>query len=256
LSSSRTDASERLSKFLSQNGIASRRKSDAIIKSGRVKVNNVKVLEPFYRVNTEEDVVTIDNYVINKSKSLIYIALYKPIHYLSDLSSIKTRNLARKLIPIKSYLFPIGRLDYNSEGLMLFSNDGNLANKIMHPRYGVEKEYLVKFKGVLNESIMHQITDGVNIERSIYRVSSIKFLKLSLSNSWYRVILKEGKNRMIRKIGNKIKHPVLKLVRLRIGPIKLGTLKPGEYRFLSDREKSGLLKISQLGCSSDNLSTP
>jgi 23S rRNA pseudouridine2605 synthase len=240
---------ERLSKFLSHSGIASRRKCDEIIGSGSVKVNGIVILEPYFRVNTDLDSVTIHNHLVKCNIKLLYIALNKPPKYLSDLSSGSKRSVARSLIPIDTYLFPIGRLDYNSEGLMLFSNDGDLANKIMHPRYGIEKEYMVKFKGILSQTTLHEITQGLLIEGSVYRVSLIEFIKTSFSNSWYRVVLQEGKNRMIRKIGQKIDHPVLKLLRVRIGPVTLGSLKPGEYRFLTEREKKGLLKLSQINVS-------
>ena len=238
--------SERLSKYLSNSGIASRRKCDDIIKSGRVKVNDIVVLEPFCRVLPSKDNVTVDNRTLNTNKNPLYIALYKPIQYLSDLVSEKNRKVARTLIPIKTYLFPIGRLDYNSEGLMLFTNDGDFANRIMHPRYGVEKEYLAKFKGIISDDLLYEIKKGLLIENSVYRVDSIKFINLSFSNSWYNIILKEGKNRMIRKIGSRIKHPVLKLKRIRIGPVKLGNLKPGEFRLLTDKERNNLLKSSQI----------
>jgi 23S rRNA pseudouridine2605 synthase len=238
--------SERLSKYLSNSGIASRRKCDDIIKSGRVKVNDITVLEPFYRVLPKKDNITVDNRTLNANNNPLYIALYKPVQYLSDLVSENNRKVTRTLIPIKTYLFPIGRLDYNSEGLMLFTNDGDFANRIMHPRYGVEKEYLAKFKGIISDDLLYEIRKGLLIENSVYRVESIKFINLSFSNSWYNIILKEGKNRMIRKIGSKIKHPVLKLKRIRIGPVKLGNLKPGEFRLLTDKERNALLKSSQI----------
>jgi 23S rRNA pseudouridine2605 synthase len=238
--------SERLSKFLSNRGVASRRKCDEIIKQGHVKVNDIIVLEPFYRVLPNKDKVTVDNCSLNTRNNLIYIALYKPVQYLSDLVSETNRKVTRTLIPIKTYLFPIGRLDYNSEGLMLFTNDGDFANRVMHPRYGVEKEYLAKFKGVISDDLLYEIRKGLLIEDSVYRVDSIKFINSSFSNSWYNIVLKEGKNRMIRKIGCKINHPALKIKRIRIGPVKLGDLKPGEFRLLTDKEKNILLKSSQI----------
>jgi 23S rRNA pseudouridine2605 synthase len=238
--------SERLSKFLSNRGVASRRKCDEIIKQGHVKVNDIIVLEPFYCVLPNKDKVTVDNCSLNTRNNLIYIALYKPVQYLSDLVSETNRKVTRTLIPIKTYLFPIGRLDYNSEGLMLFTNDGDFANRVMHPRYGVEKEYLAKFKGVISDDLLYEIRKGLLIENSVYRVDSIKFINLSFSNSWYNIILKEGKNRMIRKIGSKINHPALKIKRIRIGPVKLGDLKPGEFRLLTDKERNTLLKSSQI----------
>jgi len=238
--------SERLSKFLSNRGVASRRKCDEIIKLGHVKVNDIIVLEPFFRVLPNKDKVTVDNCSLNTRNNLIYIALYKPVQYLSDLVSETNRKVTRTLIPIKTYLFPIGRLDYNSEGLMLFTNDGDFANRVMHPRYGVEKEYLAKFKGVISDDLLYEIRKGLLIEDSVYRVDSIKFINSSFSNSWYNIVLKEGKNRMIRKIGSKINHPALKIKRIRIGPVKLGDLKPGEFRLLTDKEKNILLKSSQI----------
>jgi 23S rRNA pseudouridine2605 synthase len=238
--------SERLSKFLSNSGVASRRKCDEIIKLGHVKVNDIIVLEPFFRVLLNKDKVTVDNCSLNTRNNLIYIALYKPVQYLSDLVSETNRKVTRTLIPIKTYLFPIGRLDYNSEGLMLFTNDGDFANRVMHPRYGVEKEYLAKFKGVISDDLLYEIRKGLLIENSVYRVDSIKFINLSFSNSWYNIVLKEGKNRMIRKIGSKINHPALKIKRIRIGPVKLGDLKPGEFRLLTDKERNTLLKSSQI----------
>jgi 23S rRNA pseudouridine2605 synthase len=207
---------------------------------------NIIVLEPFYRVLPNKDNVTVDNCSLNTRNNSIYIALYKPVQYLSDLVSETNRKVTRTLIPIKTYLFPIGRLDYNSEGLMFFTNDGDFANRVMHPRYGVEKEYLAKFKGVISDDLLYEIRKGLLIEDSVYRVDSIKFINSSFSNSWYNIVLKEGKNRMIRKIGSKINHPALKIKRIRIGPVKLGDLKPGEFRLLTDKEKNILLKSSQI----------
>ncbi len=236
--------SERLSKFLSSSGIASRRKCDTIIKSGRVKVNNSTILEPFYKVLPCIDNVTVDNYKVIPYSQFIYLALNKPINYISDLVKEKDRHDARSLIPVKTYLFPVGRLDYNSEGLILFTNDGNFAQKIIHPIYGVEKEYLVKFKGILEDHLLAKVQKGFSIEGSLHKIKKISFIKTSQTNSWYNVILDVGKNRMIRKIGYSIHHPVLKLKRIRIGPVTLGGLKPGEYRSLSKKERDYFINLS------------
>lgn len=243
---------ERLSKFLSTSGIASRRKCDELISSGRVKVNGIKVLEPYYQVFSNKDKISVDNVTVTHKPSSIYLALYKPINFISDLVADKGRKNARSLISLRSFLFPVGRLDYSSEGLILFTNDGDFAYKITHPKYGVEKEYLVKFKGIIPDNSLLQVQKGINIEGSIYKVKSITFFKTSFLNSWYRIVLNEGKNRMIRKIGNKIKHPVLKLKRIRVGPVRLGNLKPGEYRPLTDKEKVYFLKLSEPKSSKEN----
>jgi len=137
-------------------------------------------------------------------------------------------------------IFPVGRLDYNSEGLIIFTNDGDLANTIMHPKHGVEKEYLVKFKGTLNNNEILRMKKGISVEGDMYKVKSVKYVRLSMKNAWYSVLIDEGKNRMIRKIGNAINHPVLKLKRIRIGNLELGDLKPGEYRFFDKKELLGI----------------
>ena len=229
-------ASIRLSKFLAQAGIASRRKSDDIIRSGVVKVNNIVVIEPYYQVKPDNDVVTIcDNSIYLKQKKHYY-ALNKPVNYLSDLNFADDRSLARSLIPADAYIFPVGRLDYDSEGLILFTNDGELANRIMHPRYRVEKEYLVKLKGVLTREDIELVRNGLKIEESIVSVLSVSETRRSAHNSWYRFVLQEGKNRIIRKIADALGHPVLRLRRVRIGHVKLADLKAGHFRELSERE--------------------
>lgn len=201
-----------------------------------VKVNNIEVKEPQHKVDFEHDVVTISNHRITYTSKHYYVALYKPVEYLSDLKDPRGRRLARDLIDVDASLFPVGRLDYNSEGLMIFTNDGGFANTVMHPRYGVEKEYLAKFKGNLGENDMERMREGLSIDGLVYKVKEIRHLKSASTNQWYKVIVEEGRNRMIRKIGDEVNHPVLKLKRVRIGSIKLGSLKPGEYRFLRDYE--------------------
>ena len=232
----------RLAKFLAQAGISSRRKCDEIIRSGHVRVNNITVIEPYHLVNPQVDSVSIGNKKITGAAIKYYFALNKPINYLSDLNFADDRNLARNLIPIDEYIFPVGRLDYDSEGLMLFTNDGELANKIMHPRYGVEKEYFVKFRGVLNKSDIEAVSLGISIDGSVTHVLKIAEIRRSAQNSWFRIVLREGKNRILRRIGDHLRHPVLRLRRVRIGTIELGNLKPGEFRELSKGETEGLIR--------------
>lgn len=237
-------SSVRLSKFLAASGVSSRRKCEQFIKDGRVKVNNHIILDPHLKVNSQIDKITFDNRVITV-QPLLYVALYKPRGYLSDLTYEDERNIARSLIPIDGYLFPVGRLDYHSEGLMIFTNDGDLAYIVMHPRYGVEKEYLAKFKGQLTEDIQVRLQKGIVIDNYVHKVSAIKFVRPSQANSWYRITLVEGRNRMIRKLATRVGHPVLKLKRIRIGPVVLGSLRPGQYRLLTTKERDGLLRSTR-----------
>jgi 23S rRNA pseudouridine2605 synthase len=226
----------RLSLFLARCGVASRRGADAIISDGSIKVNNIKVIDPYYRVDPFNDSVTYRNKKIVYVVKRLYLALYKPVGYLADLADARDRRLARSLLEIEDRVFPVGRLDYNSEGLMLFTNDGDFANRVMHPRYEVEKEYLVKLKGILDERAMQQAVLGVSVGGEIYQVDGIEAVSATRQNGWYRVIVHEGKNRMIRKVADALTHPVLKLKRVRIGPVRLGALKPGEWRALTEKE--------------------
>jgi len=233
----------RLSKFISNCGITTRRKADDIIRAGRVKVNNVRVLEPSFEVNTNKDIILLDDIRIKENKNDIYIALYKPVKYISDLKDDKGRKIARSIIDIDGKIFPVGRLDYNSEGLIIFTNDGEFANIIMHPRYEIEKEYYVKVKGRIEKEDISRLKKGIFIEGSLNRVKQIEFLKSSIKNNWYKFIVKEGKNRMIRKMCLAIDHPVLKLLRVRIGNVSLGRLEPGQYRFLTEKEVAFIKSI-------------
>jgi 23S rRNA pseudouridine2605 synthase len=228
-------AIERLSKFLAHSGVASRRKADLVIKSGRIKVNGLTVVDPFYRVTPGVDRITLDGERISESARQYYVALYKPVGYLSDLTDPRGRPLARDLINIEAPLFPVGRLDYNSEGLMIFTNDGEFANNLAHPRYGVEKEYLVKLSGRLTKEEQKRMVSGVRVEGELLRLKSIVPVDETPKNTWYGVTVTEGKNRMIRKIAEAVSHPVLKLKRVRIDGILLGRLKPGEYKLIDPR---------------------
>jgi len=233
--------SMRLSKYLARNGAASRRKSEEFVRSGRVKVNGIVVLKPQHRVVPGIDTVVLDGRILSSNIKHINIALYKPVGYISDLADPRKRRVARELVDLDEKIFPVGRLDYNSEGLMIFTNDGDFANRVMHPRYCVEKEYLVKFKGVLGRDAVMRMQKGIDIEGDVYKVKSIVYAGLSIKNTWYSVIVDEGKNRMIRKIGNAVNHPVLKLKRVRVGNLRLGDLRPGEYRLFNKKELLGPL---------------
>ena len=257
---------EKLIKYVARVSSYSRRKSEEIIKAGKVRVNNVTVTEPSAAV-TSTDTISISNEIIHSDPVRLYIALNKPDGYMSDLQDPRGRKTARELINIDVKLFPVGRLDYHSEGLMIFTNDGDFANTIMHPRYGIEKEYLVKVKGSFGKDEIKKMKDGVVIEGEVYKIEGIHFVRdalkntardrkqeiskksasrrlfkkgdraaLETKNTWYSVIINEGKNRMIRKIGDAMNHPVLKLKRIRIGKLKLEDLQPGKYRYFEKKE--------------------
>jgi len=225
-------ATERLSKFLAHSGIASRRKCEGIIRSGRVKVNGATVADPAHPVDRTGDLVLVDNRPLRPPAASCYIALYKPPGYLSDLADIegKDRPLARRLIRLEMPLFPVGRLDYNSEGLMIFTNDGAFANLVTHPRYEVEKEYHLKLSGALTQEELKRALLGLSLDQGrVYGLKSIAPLRKTEKNTWYRLTVTEGKYHHIRKVAEALSHEVLRLRRVRIDGILLGTLKPGQW---------------------------
>ncbi len=260
---------EKLVKYVARLSAYSRRKSEALIKSGKVRVNGVIVKDLSAPVS-EEDSLSINDEILKTGHTKLYVALNKPDGYISDLQDPRGRNIARNLIKTKVKLFPVGRLDYHSEGLMIFTNDGDFANMIMHPRYEVEKEYLVKVKGSFTKNDVLMMKKGILINGEKYRIEEIRFLQTAkkssfhgkeialmkrdrnqrtfkkedatdreIRNTWYSIIINEGKNRMIRKIGDAMRHPVLKLKRIRIGRLELGDLQPGKYRYFEGREALG-----------------
>ncbi len=226
---------ESLVKFLSRCGPFSRRQAESLIHEARIRINGVAATSLSVQVGPK-DTVTCDGTILGADAIKVYIALHKPDGYISDLKDPKGRRLARSLIKHDLRLFPVGRLDYHSEGLMIFTNDGDLANQVMHPRYNVTKEYVVKFKGLLDKDTVTRMKRGITIDGEIYKAETVRLAKKSVANVWYTIVVNEGKNRMIRKMGQALGHPVLKLVRVRIGKLPLGSLKPGEYRHVERSE--------------------
>ncbi len=220
---------ESLVRFLSRTGQFPRRQAESLIHEGRIKINNIPASSLSQQVGPK-DIVTCDGSALSAQTIKVYIALNKPDGYISDLKDPKGRKLARNLIKHDLRLYPVGRLDYHSEGLMIFTNDGDLANEVMHPSHNITKEYLVKFKGILDRDTVGRMKRGITIEGSVYKAETVRLAKRSSANVWYAIVVNEGKNRMIRKMGDALGHPVLKLIRVRIGKLNIQDLKPGEYR--------------------------
>jgi 23S rRNA pseudouridine2605 synthase len=231
---------ERLSKYLARSGIASRRHAEEIIRQGRVMVNGTQASQPQHKISPGADLVTVDGLPVKQHAEPVYIALYKPVGCLSDLKDPRGRKLARELIAEEGLLFPVGRLDFASEGLMLFTNDGEVANRLMHPRYGSEKEYLVKLRGSLCKDDMQAMRDGIYSDGEILKVKSIALISQAGTNHWYSIVLVEGRNRIIRRLADAVYHPVLRLKRVRISNLRLGRMRAGQYRRLSPNEIESL----------------
>jgi 23S rRNA pseudouridine2605 synthase len=234
---------ERLQKYMARCGVASRRKCEEIILLGKVKVNNKVVNELGYKIDADNDKVTVDNKLIKPEEKKVYIALNKPEGYVSTVKDEKGRKTIIDLIKIEERVYPIGRLDYDTSGLILLTNDGDIYNKIIHPREEKNKIYIAIIKGIPSKEEIERFENGINIDGYITAKASFKVLKSNSDCSEVKIMIHEGKNRQIRKMCEAIKHPVLKLKRVQIGDIKLGDLPKGEWRFLNDNELNYLRNL-------------
>jgi 23S rRNA pseudouridine2605 synthase len=231
---------ERLQKILARAGLGSRRACEELIAAERVYVNG-KMATLGMKADLEHDRIEVDGRPIQVTEPLTYLALYKPRGVISAVKSPDPRPTVRDLIPLTGHLYPVGRLDVDSEGLILMTNDGDLANRLTHPRYGHEKEYRVLVARHPDEEQLQTWRRGVVLEDS-YRTApaQVRVESLSGKGAWLRLILREGRKRQIRETGKQIGLPVVKIIRVRIGSLQLGSLKPREWRHLTPAEVAGL----------------
>ncbi len=238
---------ERLQKILAAAGYGSRRSCEELITAGRVTVNGEKAVLGS-KADAQTDQVKLDGKLIKRPEAFQYIALYKPRGVLSSVTSPDPRPTVRSLVPVQGTLYPVGRLDVDSEGLILLTNDGDLANQLTHPRYGHEKEYRVLLARHPDEKQLTAWRHGVVLEDG-YQCSPVEVDIESNSGkgTWVRVIMKEGRKRQIRDTCRQIGLPVVSIIRLRIGSLRLGTLKPGQWKYLTPFEIEGLKTKSKPG---------
>jgi 23S rRNA pseudouridine2605 synthase len=235
---------ERLQKILAQAGFGSRRSCEDLIVAGRVTVNGQVAI-----IGSKADVITdqikLDGKLIKLPEVYQYIMLYKPRGVLSTVSSPDPRTTVRDLVPVEGTLYPVGRLDVDSEGLILLTNDGELANQLTHPRYGHEKEYRVLVARHPDEKQLSAWRHGVVMQDG-YRTAPVQADVESHSGkgTWMRVIMKEGRKRQIRDTCRQIGLPVVTIIRIRIGSLRLGNLQPKEWRYLTSAEIKGLKSLS------------
>ncbi len=229
-------AGTRLQKFLAAAGIASRRECERLIQAGRVEVNGRIETVLGTRVNPERDAVRVDGCRVRVATRRVAYLLHKPKGFITSASDPEGRPTVLQLLQgVPERVFPVGRLDWNSEGLLILTNDGDLANRLTHPANHVPKVYRVKVKGLIPPSALEAIRRGIYLDgrrslpAQVTRVSSQE-------NTWLEVTLHEGKRNQIRRMFERLGHPVLKLRRIAIGPIADRLLKPGEFRPLTDEE--------------------
>jgi len=237
---------ERIQKIMAQAGIASRRAAEKMILEGRVTINDLRITELGARADPGQDDIRVDGRLIDVAIDKIYLLLHKPRGYVTTLNDPENRpTVAHLLTGIQERVFPVGRLDYDTEGLLLMTNDGEFAQRLQHPRYKVTKTYRVKVEGHLSNREMRALSDGVLLKDGIFKPLQTTLEKKSAKSCWVTLTLSEGKNRVIRRAFAAIGHPVIRLIRMALSDILLGDLKPGAYRHLTSKEVSRLMIASK-----------
>ena len=226
----------RLQKIISQAGVTSRRKAEDLIREGRVRINGKTVFELGTKADPDRDTIDVDGKRIEPKQPKISVLLNKPDGYITSLRDPEGRPTVKKLvdnIPVR--LYPVGRLDYHTEGLLILTNDGDLAQKIEHPSHALEKIYLAKVKGIPEENKINKLRTGIILEGRKTLPAKIKVVE-TRKNAWLEITIREGRQNQIRNMFEEVGHPVLKLKRVAIGPVRDDSLKPGEYRMLKPLE--------------------
>ena len=231
---------ERLQKYMARCGVASRRKCEEIILSGEVSINDKIVSELGVKINPEKDIVTYKGNIIKPEEKKLYIMLNKPEGYITSVKDEKGRKTILDLVKVEERIYPIGRLDYDSSGLILLTNDGDIYNKIIHPRVNIGKKYIATCRGEFSKEEIKRFENGIDIGGYITADAKMTLLDIEKKNnsvnSVVEIIIHEGKNRQIRRMCEALGHEVLSLKRVEVGNIKLGYLKKGQWRDLTEEE--------------------
>lgn len=234
----------RLQKYMASCGIASRRKSEEMILDGLVSINNKIVNKLGVSINPEKDIVRVNNKIIKIEAKKLYIILNKPIGYVTSLNDEKGRSIVTDLINgVSERIFPVGRLDIDTTGLLLLTNDGDITYKLTHPSNKIPKKYVAIVEGVPNRKELENFRNGLIIDGRQTSEAGISILKRFDNDSILEITIHEGRNRQIKKMCSAINHPVKKLKRISIGEIELGGLETGNWRYLNDDEIDYLIKL-------------
>jgi pseudouridine synthase len=238
---------ERLQKVIAHAGITSRREAERLIVDGQVVVNGSVITTLGTKVDPAHDVITVKGTRIKPASEKLYVMLNKPVGYVSTVKDPQQRPVIIDLLRhIKSRVYPVGRLDYDAEGLILLTNDGELAYRMQHPRYRISRTYEVKVKEFFPAEKLSLLRKGIQLEDGITLPAKASFLKKAMRNSWLSITLYEGRNKQVKRMCAAVGHPVLKIKRIRFGSLKLGRLSPGDYRHLTKDEVKGLYHLVRL----------
>lgn len=234
---------ERLQKYLANCGIASRRKCEEYILQGKVKVNGEVVTELGTKINPEKDVIEFENKKVRENTKHVYILLNKPIGYVTTADDQFGRDTVLELVKVKERIVPVGRLDMYTSGALILTNDGDFVYKVTHPKHEIEKTYTVTVKGIVQNSEVEQLRQGVQIEDYTTKPAKVRILKTDVEKDISRleITIHEGKNRQVRKMCEAVGRKVLALHRSKIGGIGVKDLELGKWRYLSPKEVEQLI---------------
>ncbi len=228
---------ERLQKVMAHGGVASRRQSEQLILAGKVKVNGHVVTELGTKVDPKTDHITVDGKPLQGKEQHVYYILNKPRGYITTAADERGRKTVIQLLNgVSERVYPVGRLDYDSDGLLLLTNDGELTQRVIHPSYHMRKVYVVKVKGVITDETVQQLREGVELEDGMTNSAYVEVLLREKKASLLRIGIHEGRNRQIRRMCNAVGHEVIRLTRTQVGPITLGKLETGQFRALTHQE--------------------
>jgi pseudouridine synthase len=236
---------ERLQKYLAHAGVASRRYCEELILQGKVAVNGQVVLELGTKVNPLEDTVTVDGKPVSPDQQSIYILLYKPGGYVSTVKDPEGRKTVIDLLSgQKQRVYPVGRLDYDTEGLILLTNDGELTHALTHPSRQVDKTYLAVVQGIPSANELEQLRRGILLTDGMTAPAQVSLIKAAGPKTWLEITIHEGRNRQVRRMCEQIGYPVLFLKRIRLGFLTLDGLTVGKYRLLLPQEVAELRSLA------------
>ena len=232
----------RINQYIASAGITSRRKADELIEKGRVKVNGAILTSPGYHVE-DGDIVEVDGVRIAPADRKVYYLLNKPAGYVTSTADKEGRPLVTELVPDEVRVFPVGRLDLNTTGLLILTNDGELSNKLMHPSNEFSKRYVVRAQGIITRAEAARLEKGIDIGGFVTSPSDVHLLKHDRNSTLAEIVIHEGKNRQVRRMFKAIGHPVLELCRTGLGNLEIGRLAVGQFRKLSPAEVEQLKRI-------------
>lgn len=237
-----TNEAVRLQKFLARAGVASRRASEQLIVQGRVAVNGSVVTELGTKVNPDTDIVTVDGDTVTLSEDQCVLMLHKPAGYLTAMKEDRGRRCVAQLVPTQQYpgLFPVGRLDFDTTGLLLFTTDGELGNALLHPSFHVDKEYHAWVEGRPNKSTLLALRNGVKLQDGMTAPAQVSLVKQDANKTLLSITIHEGRKRQVKRMCAAVGHPVVTLHRSKFGPLELGNLPVGKYRILNPDEVQAL----------------